>query len=691
MTHYTRKITSLILIFAFVIAMWTFPPSEVSRAGAIQITFGDGTWNPCDQAIRISIFNLDTGETEVTCDFANARAAASLTYELGLGITFIRAEGCKLDYLLQFEDNGRRIDGMTWIENSPVYAVPNNMNIIAIDNPAWQNMFLSIYLSKIDQYGNYVYNCENQFANTFLLYDCAGAETIFNYLGYSFLGTPGMIPIDSSHVVVIEPVYWFLNNMIQDRSQIKYFYGSATEWALYSQSVKNYIHVNAVGDNSGNPIRCNGIHGVMGLLTRLAAPMSTYTRKGRNLIIDGKLLRIDEMNDRIIQDFKGITGCGNIATIDKIDNEIMRHFGADYLLPNELYDLSVEIVNTDFRSNTDSMLSFKLETNGSVQFAPAYDDITEDGDYYGVMLELETLPGSDVRLGTVQLTCDGIPKEPGASSVSTYIFDDWHTPNQEGVWKFALHARSPEGRITYKSNSGTPIDPRNENTDYYFSVNITALSSMLNEPPDTTADDVAPQHFTPPSGDLSYLSPVTTASWNTYEVYQGGTEEEPAVGFIRHDYYKTIVMNGTKPISYDNVTSSYINDAGELVTKSGYGIGLSGSCVISGNYGSAGGGYQNGVVMFPEYDYSTYGSLIEKNWRGGFFLEKNRYSKYYSDSLLNAYSRVHFTPIWYPDGEYNIQVFMFDSWTPAGMLWDCRTYTVRIEGSMYDDWYVTRA
>ena len=53
-------------------------------------------------------------------------------------------------------------------------------------------------------------------------------------------------------------------------------------------------------------------------------------------------------------------------------------------------------------------------------------------------------------------------------------------------------------------------------------------------------------------------------------------------------------------------------------------------------------------------------------------------------------SRVHFTPVWYPDGTYQIVLCMFDAWTPAGQLWFYKTYNIEIKGSIYDTWYVTR-
>ena len=52
--------------------------------------------------------------------------------------------------------------------------------------------------------------------------------------------------------------------------------------------------------------------------------------------------------------------------------------------------------------------------------------------------------------------------------------------------------------------------------------------------------------------------------------------------------------------------------------------------------------------------------------------------------------RVHFTPVWYPDGYYPVYTYVMDMWTPSGMLSTGVTDSVYIQGSMYDDWYSKR-
>ena len=53
-------------------------------------------------------------------------------------------------------------------------------------------------------------------------------------------------------------------------------------------------------------------------------------------------------------------------------------------------------------------------------------------------------------------------------------------------------------------------------------------------------------------------------------------------------------------------------------------------------------------------------------------------------------SRMHKTPIWYPDGEYSIKFEVYDLWTPAEVLTATDYAVINIKGSMYDDYYTQR-
>ncbi len=662
--------------------------------------YGGGSWWDDQQATRFSIFNLTTGECEKTFDvFYNLSRQAStegsytaLEREIleaqSINCNIIIGTGCKLNYLMEYNGNVaesvlKTTDVNTFMREMAATVSKNTDGMVKLLTP--------MRCQGKDSNGNYDYDDSHGLSYYLKKIRARNFQEILLQFGYYFFDSPqtkggGYTFLGPEYVVVIEPVFWFINYYrVGEPDEL--FYGTPTEWAIYSESTP--------GRHTLSSITGDGIHSVMGSLTCVAGPLTCTPERDRTLIIgdNEKPIKIKAISDSLRNEVRGWLSRYNRDERDEIkgiDKIIFERLGVDYLTTNEMYEMSVELVSNRYHADTDSILSFKLQTNGEMEFAPPYDEMAAGGDYYGIKLELETLPESDLKLGDITLTCDGIPEAQNVSSVSTYIYDNWHTPDSGGIWKFAVHAYSSEGRLSYKSNSGTVIDPEKENSDYSFVIHVDDLRAMIEPPKNTNADDTAPAGFTAPSGEITAYTPVTEAEWNTYTAVAHKTfEGEEKVLLFRNDFSKTASMEGTAPISYGNISSSYYNRFDELVTKSGYGIGIDGICLLSGNYGAVDEGYQQGIVLYPEYGYSRYGSFVEKDGRNGYYLEKNPYSRYYNGIVNNSYSRVHFTPVWYPDGEYNIQVYMFDCWTPAGMLWDCRTYTVRIDGTIYDDWYVT--
>ena len=192
--------------------------------------------------------------------------------------------------------------------------------------------------------------------------------------------------------------------------------------------------------------------------------------------------------------------------------------------------------------------------------------------------------------------------------------------------------------------------------------------------PDTDYKAKAPDGFTVPS---SSSDSTTSGRWWQW-VYSGGaySKKQFAVANTVNDLVLTAPTN---PSAY--------TENGKLYMKSGYGFELSfkdSMYTVSG--------YTDGSVnecfapqyyyaLFPEYNY-TYGR------------DKCRSIETISGKkvFVNAadIARQHFTPIYYPDGEYKFKVVLSDCWTPAGMITTYKTVTVQINGNVYDDHYVGR-
>jgi hypothetical protein len=128
------------------------------------------------------------------------------------------------------------------------------------------------------------------------------------------------------------------------------------------------------------------------------------------------------------------------------------------------------------------------------------------------------------------------------------------------------------------------------------------------------------------------------------------------------------------------------------VMKSGYGYSLGWSpfrtAVMGRSFpsGTMHTSVQSGYAMFPEYRYST----VAEQYRT---LRVSTGSFSFKPNTAASGGKIHFIPIWYPNGtqNYTVSVYAYDCWTPAGMI-AARTTSnsITINGSIYDDHYVGR-
>jgi hypothetical protein len=92
---------------------------------------------------------------------------------------------------------------------------------------------------------------------------------------------------------------------------------------------------------------------------------------------------------------------------------------------------------------------------------------------------------------------------------------------------------------------------------------------------------------------------------------------------------------------------------------------------------------QTAVTYFPEFIYKTYWRLLDLTADG----DSSTFA--FKNNIYSTYNRkVHFTPVWFPDGKYTAFTYLEDAWTPAGMLsMNLNDYTT-VYGSVFDDWHV---
>lgn len=293
-----------------------------------------------------------------------------------------------------------------------------------------------------------------------------------------------------------------------------------------------------------------------------------------------------------------------------------------------------------------------------------------------------TVQFSNPFFGTITVTGITIPQ-----GGSRPVWIKWHTPNtKEKI------STSVDVQITGGAASAS-----------HASIPITISPLVRKEPTNPTADDTKPGSFDinksptfPTTSVLSrFGSPVTSTSWHTYTCTKRSVldyyYEDLEGNYI--PIYKTVyqytVNNYSSRLVYtkikvkpDSSTKGACQKSNSI--KSGYGIEVEITSNVSGS-SSYCTGIQSACVYFPEFNYKRYrrdAKLPSASLLSTLTLPVNQYS-------LNN-SRVHFTPIWFPNGSYKVYAEVFDAWTPAGMLCSTGTASINIEGSMWDDWYIRK-
>jgi len=88
-------------------------------------------------------------------------------------------------------------------------------------------------------------------------------------------------------------------------------------------------------------------------------------------------------------------------------------------------------------------------------------------------------------------------------------------------------------------------------------------------------------------------------------------------------------------------------------------------------------------IVARQYRYDTYWRLLDLITGG----HSSRLE--FKQNLYSTYNqRAHFTPVWYPNGTYNVYTWLIDAWTPSGMLSMNLNDSVTIQGSVFDDWRI---
>lgn len=125
-------------------------------------------------------------------------------------------------------------------------------------------------------------------------------------------------------------------------------------------------------------------------------------------------------------------------------------------------------------------------------------------------------------------------------------------------------------------------------------------------------------------------------------------------------YQASLVIHNFTLKPDERCKTAYQIGNGQTTMKSGYGVEVNVEPLVQ--YGGGVADYditpiQNAVTTFPEFSYETYDRLLEKVDTRSWSFKQNPFS-YYG-------SRIHYIPLWYPDGDYTVPVCVFDAWRRA--------------------------
>ncbi|MCM1508432.1 MAG: InlB B-repeat-containing protein [Ruminococcus flavefaciens] len=310
---------------------------------------------------------------------------------------------------------------------------------------------------------------------------------------------------------------------------------------------------------------------------------------------------------------------------------------------NSARTLSLEAVtpNAPYRENTDVITSFNLVNGGTKNCIP--------GDNVSVVFKVYK---DSTVIKTVTLNNAVVP-----ANDKNLLYFKWKVPTNIGSSTIYVGGEIVENGSSYG------LVKKSYSTCQY----------TVSTTPDTQYEISAPSGFTRPSVPASSNS---TKTWSVY-TYENSAFKKTSYGIGFSSDAPKIV-----PAASANATQS----SGVWTMKSGYGIEMSfanGVKAVSGYTMPSADSYtvsQYAIAKFPEFSYLT-------------SVNKYRTLELVSDKWVfrsnSSYGRLHFTPLWYPDGAYTVAVEQSDLWTPAGMITrKVNTNSITIKGSAYDDWYI---
>ena len=362
------------------------------------------------------------------------------------------------------------------------------------------------------------------------------------------------------------------------------------------------------------------------------------------IVVNGKQITISHVTSQSIWGGVYLDGAGRGGTswesngsnnAKTVSYSVQHPLTIQTITPNSLY-----------RENTEVITSFRVYNAAHFDFTPNYN----------ITARFTALTGTTTRHTATKSVV--IP-----ANGDNLVWFKWTVPS-------GLNGSSLTLRGEFIDN-GRVIDTKTQTRG--------TERRQTSQTPDTQFVKSAPAGFS--------LIPIPSRSGQTSAGWQEWVYESNR--FVRRNY--GLQLNAAAPgITPDVNSPSRSYTGGRWQIRSGYGFTANwnvGLQTLSGTTAPTTAmrtDSQLAMMYFPEFRYaSTTGNfrVLNRTATNVFQFPTN------SNARNNA--RVHFTPIYYPNGNYQCQGFLTDLWTPAGMLSGYyNSNIINISGTSYDDWHV---
>lgn len=304
-----------------------------------------------------------------------------------------------------------------------------------------------------------------------------------------------------------------------------------------------------------------------------------------------------------------------------------------YVTVKPKIDLSIEAIapNSDYREGMTVVTSFTMHNNSKHDITPSYGNTVKFVAYY--------YSGSSKTVISEQTWYQAVIP----ANDTNLVYFKWTVPKIAGKNVYCEAEINADGTVDEYLNTN--------NKDVLVR---TVASVTESQTPDTQYERQKPTGYSIPSVPTAKAG---SATWSMWE-YSSGSFKKKTYG---------VAISSTAPsVTPDKDSPSAEYDGGRWKMKSGYGFTVSYAPAIVSVDGttkptsSAYTEVQRAEAFFPEFKYSTAQNsfrTLEKA-SGKWQFEQNEYA--------DGKERMHFTPIWFPDGNYSVAIVATDVWTPAG-------------------------